>query len=145
VAGGACVRAGLSPFPSQNPEKRRSAARNSTGMEPSLAPGDLGAMLQAAGDFASYPGNASSLAPLGIWAELAARVWGAAVLGCSVLGGGGVLLVSGRENGSGRCGCGAWCAGTLAGYIPTGAGAYFGIRLIHCLILLLVGQYDRIC
>ena len=144
MAGGACVRAGLSPFPSQNPEKRRSAARNSTGMEPSLAPGDLGAMLQAAGDFASYPGNASSLTPLGIWAELAARVWGAAVLGCSVFGGG-VLLVSGRENGSGRCGCGAWCAGTLAGYIPTGAGAYFGIRLIHCLILLLVGQYDRIC
>ena len=53
-------------------------------MEPSPAPGELGAMLQAAGDFASYPGNASSLTPLGIWAELAARVWGAAVLGCSV-------------------------------------------------------------
>ncbi|RLN30345.1 uncharacterized protein C2845_PM05G30140 [Panicum miliaceum] len=53
-------------------------------MEPSPAPGELGAMLQAAGDFASYPGNASFLIPLRIWAELVARVWGAAVLGCSV-------------------------------------------------------------
>ena len=59
--------------------------------------------------------------PLRIWAEVVARVWAAAVLGCSVLGGGGVLLVSGRENGSGRCGCGAWCARTLAGY-PDGGG-----------------------
>ncbi|OEL17147.1 hypothetical protein BAE44_0021835 [Dichanthelium oligosanthes] len=68
-------------------------------MEPSPAPGELGAMLQAAGDFASYPGNAPFLTSLRIWAELVARVvWRAAVPG-SLLLAGGVLLVSDRENG----------------------------------------------
>jgi hypothetical protein len=36
--------------------------------------------------------------------------------------GGGVLLVSGRENGSGHRGCGARCAGTLVGYPDWGGG-----------------------
>nr|CAB3464495.1 unnamed protein product [Digitaria exilis] len=51
-------------------------------MEPSPASGELVAMLEAARDFASYPGNALLHYLLQIWAELVARfVSGDAVLG----------------------------------------------------------------